>query len=63
MKIGRNSNVHPGHIAGAEVPRLAQRIPAIKVPCLQAILLAFLHAASWDSLTALHFGSLKGRMT
>jgi hypothetical protein len=28
MKIGRNSNVQSGHIAGAATPRLAQRIPA-----------------------------------
>jgi hypothetical protein len=53
MKIGRNSNLHPGHIAGAASPRLAQRIPVMNVPCLQAILLAFLHAAIWDWLTAL----------
>jgi hypothetical protein len=33
--------VQPEHIAGTESPRLAQRIPAMNVPCLQAILLAF----------------------
>lgn len=55
MKIGRNINVHPGHTAGAGRPRLAQRMPAINVPCIQAIVLAFLHIASCDSLTVLMF--------
>jgi hypothetical protein len=39
-KMGSNSNVHRGHMAGAESPRL-HRIPATTVPCLYATLLAF----------------------
>jgi hypothetical protein len=46
MKIGRTNKEQSGHIAGEPDPRLAQRIPATNVPCLQAMLLAFLHAAN-----------------
>jgi hypothetical protein len=38
-KIGRTSNVQFGAIAGALLPRFAARIPATKVPCIQAALL------------------------
>lgn len=34
-KLGR-SNVHPGQIAGATEPRLAESIPATNVPCVHA---------------------------
>ena len=33
-KIGRTSSVQPGQIAGADAPRLAERMPATKVPPL-----------------------------
>src|SRR5262245_35745866 len=42
-KIGRTSNVQSGQIAGALDPRLADRIPATKVPCAQAVLSGFAH--------------------
>ena len=53
MKIGLKINLQFGHIAGAESTRLAQRIPAINVPCEQAILVAFLQAPICESLTVL----------
>ena len=34
-KIGRTSSAQPGQIAGADAPRLAERMPATKVPCWQ----------------------------
>src|SRR5215468_9763967 len=43
-KIGRVNRVQLGQIAGAIDPRLADRIPATKVPCRQAILLGWVHA-------------------
>jgi hypothetical protein len=39
-KIGRTSKVQPGQIAGAAEVLFAQRIPATKVPCIHARLLA-----------------------
>src|SRR5262249_34175496 len=38
-KIGRTNKLHPGQIAGAVEPLLADSIPATNVPCLQAALL------------------------
>jgi hypothetical protein len=35
-KIGRLSSVQPGQIAGAADSRVADRMPATKVPCMQA---------------------------
>ena len=43
-KIGRNSSVQPGHIAGATEPRRAESMPATNVPCVHATLSARLHA-------------------
>jgi hypothetical protein len=40
MKIGRTSKVQAGQIAGAPDPRVAERIPATSVPCMQATLVA-----------------------
>ena len=40
VKTGRISKVQSGQIAGAEEPRFAFKIPAIKVPCKQAMLSA-----------------------
>ncbi len=39
-KMGRTSRVQLGQIAAATDPRFAERIPATKVPCKQAVLLA-----------------------
>ena len=39
-KIGRTSNAQPGQIAGAAESRFADRMPATKVPCEQAMLVA-----------------------
>src|SRR5215831_15569907 len=35
LKMGRTNSVQSGQIAGALEPRFADRIPAMKVPCLQ----------------------------
>src|ERR1039457_2275382 len=43
-KIGRTSRVQLGQIAGAVEFRLPDRMPATKVPCLQAVLLPREHA-------------------
>jgi len=39
-KIGRTNKVQPGQIAGADEPRLAHKMPATNVPCVQAKLSA-----------------------
>lgn len=41
--MGRTSNVHPGAMDGASEVRLALKIPATKVPCMQAMLFALAH--------------------
>jgi hypothetical protein len=38
--MGRISKVQSGQIAGAEEYRFALKIPAMKVPCKQAVLFA-----------------------
>ena len=42
-KTGRSQRLAPGQMAGAIEPRFAARIPATKVPCWQAALLAWTH--------------------
>ncbi len=45
LNIGRIRRVQSGQIAGAEELRFADKIPATKVPCRQAALLARVHVA------------------
>ena len=45
VKMGRILSVQLGQIAGAAEFRFADNIPAMKVPCRQAVLLARVHAA------------------
>jgi hypothetical protein len=42
-KMGRTSRTQLGQIAGATEPLFAHRIPATKVPCMQAALLVCVH--------------------
>ncbi len=44
-KMRRIRRVQPGQMAGAGLPRFADRIPAIKVPCTQAVLSGCVQAA------------------
>src|SRR5215213_3224897 len=43
LKMGCTSSLHPGQIAGAGEPLLALKIPAVKVPWMQAALLDWVH--------------------
>src|SRR5215213_8843103 len=43
LKMGRINSVHPGQIAGAGEALLALKIPAVKVPWMQAALLEWVH--------------------
>ena len=45
LKIGRASSEHPGQIAGAGEPLLALKMPAVKVPWMQAALPEWVHPA------------------
>jgi hypothetical protein len=45
MKMGRTSSVHPGQIAGAGEPLLALKMPAVKLPWVQAALPEWAHPA------------------
>jgi hypothetical protein len=57
-KIGRTKSVQSGAIDGALLPRVALRIPATNVPCMQAALSALVHAPDTLALTSRIFLAL-----
>ncbi|HMK23553.1 MAG TPA: hypothetical protein VK466_14550, partial [Terriglobales bacterium] len=54
-KIGRTSKVQFGQIAGAAEPRFPHNIPAMKVPCMHATLLALEQALACLPVTSRMF--------
>ena len=53
---------NPGHIAGAENPRLAQRIPATKVPMSTGYTASTLTCSKLGLFDSSYSGSLEGSM-